>query len=241
MYKGIMVSEDSQLVDECYEIVARHTNLELDLIDHLDSINPEEIYNFLFIILTSLDENKLQRLRDIQSQVPGLTGILYNHSLNFREIPDLSLGSKVKMIIGENRKTDLKEILTQISENYWRKIPYEQLGINYARLSPRMKKTMQFIESAPIRDCNIATLSAYLNISPGYFSQEFKRETHQSFRTFMQHLIDYYENIIFTFVNLPAKNISQILGYSELSSFSRSFKNRKGVSPTQYRKMVSSV
>ena len=101
-----------------------------------------------------------------------------------------------------------------------------------------MKKAIKFIETAPIVDCNISKISNHICISPGYFSQEFKRETKKSFRSFMQKVIAYYEDVIFSNANLPATEISNILGYSELSSFSRSFKKRKGISPTKYRKMV---
>ena len=42
-----------------------------------------------------------------------------------------------------------------------------------------------------------------------------------------------------TFYLIVIKNISRILGYSELSSFSRSFKKRKGISPTKFKKIVN--
>ncbi len=241
MYKGIIVTKQPAIVQECRDIIARVGNIELDAYESIHQIHFDEVFNFLFIVITDIDRQGLTILSRVQSLTPGLAVILYNHSLNFNEIPDLSLTSKVKMIIGENRRSDLAEILQQLQDNYWRKIPYEKFGVEYAKLSPRMKRAMQFIESAPIRDCNISAISTYLNISPGYFSQEFKRETDQSFRSFMQKVIDYYENLIFTKVDLPTKNISQILGYSELSSFSRSFKNRKGVSPSQFKKMMSTV
>jgi YesN/AraC family two-component response regulator len=143
------------------------------------------------------------------------------------------------MIIGENRKKNLEELIFNLKENFWRKIPYNKLGIKLENLSPRMKNVIQYIETAPIGECNINAISKHLNISAGYFSQEFKRETKKSFRSFMQNVLDYYENIIFSQVNLPAKSISRILGYSELSSFSRSFKKRKGISPTKFRKIVN--
>jgi AraC-like DNA-binding protein len=92
---------------------------------------------------------------------------------------------------------------------------------------------MNYIETHDLKDCGTAKISEYLDISAGYFSQEFKRDTKFTFREFMQKLIDHYEFIILDSLNLPAKMASQILGYSELSSFSRSFKKRKGYPPSQ--------
>lgn len=240
MYTGLVIINDEKIREECVKIIENTGDIETIIVENIDELDQGKTYfNYLFIIISDLDHDVIKKIADMQFSAPGLSTIFYNHSLNFIELPEIARSSKVKMIIGENRKANLEELLEQIKENFWRRIPYEQLGIDYEELSPRMKRVMQYIESEPISDCNINALSTHLNISAGYFSQEFKRETNKSFRGFMQTVLDYYEKIIFSKVNLPAKNISQILGYSELSSFSRSFKKRKGISPTKFRKMVN--
>ena len=240
MYTGLVISNDNKIREEVTFIIKNSGDLKIRYLDSIDELDENSLFfNYLFILISDLDHNVIKRIIESQSMIPGLSTIFYNHSLNFIELPEFASSSKVKMIIGENRKKNLKELLEQIKNNFWRKIPYEKFGIDFDDLSPRMKKVMQYVETYPINECNINALASYLNISAGYFSQEFKRETKKSFRGFMQKVIDYYENIIFSNVNLPAKNISQILGYSELSSFSRSFKKRKGISPTKFRKMVN--
>lgn len=240
MYTGLVISNDAKIREECANIIENSGDIDTKYIEKIDELDKSTSFlNYLFILISDFDKIVIKKIAEAQLLTPGLSTIFYNHSLNFIELPEIARSSKVKMIIGENRKANLQELLESIKDNFWRKIPYEQLGVDYDVLSPRMKKVMQYIETAPISDCNINAISTYLSISPGYFSQEFKRETNKSFRGFMQKVIDYYENIIFSNVNLPAKNISQILGYSELSSFSRSFKKRKGISPTKFRKMVN--
>jgi len=240
MYQGLIISNDEKIKNESLQIVENAGDIKIEKIESIDELNDDnDLINYLFVIVSDLNQIVLQRITEVQLKMPGLSSIFYNHSLNFVEFPFLSVNSKVKMIIGENRKKNLEDLIINLKENYWRKIPCKKMGIEFENLSPRMKNVIQYIETAPISDCNINAISRYLNISAGYFSQEFKRETKKSFRTFMQNVIDYYENIIFSQVNLPAKSISRILGYSELSSFSRSFKKRKGISPTKYKKIIN--
>ena len=239
MYQGLIITRDDQIRNESIKIIENAGDIKIKNIESIDELDEDnDLINFLFVLVSELNPELLQRITEVQLKVPGLSSIFYNNSLNFVEFPLNSGKSKIKMIIGDNRKKNLEELINSLKENYWRKIPYSKMGIEMENLSPRMKNVIQYIETAPISECNINAIASYLNISAGYFSQEFKRETKKSFRTFMQNVLDYYENIIFSQVNLSAKSISRILGYSELSSFSRSFKKRKGISPTKYKKIV---
>ena len=239
MYAGLVITSDDKIRRECEKIIRETGEISCEyLVSPKDLVDSYNFFNHLFILISDLDHQILQKISSAQLHIPGLSIVFYNHSLNFIDFPDIFHASKVKMIIGENRKADFGNLLEQLKLNFWRKLPYQKLGIAFDSLSPRMKKAMHYIEFAPISDCNISNIAEYLSISSGYFSQEFKRETCKSFRSFMQKVIDYYENLIFSNANLPAKNISQILGYSELSSFSRSFKKRKGISPTKFKKLV---
>jgi len=239
MYKGLIISQDDLIKQEITSLLDNVGEIKGDFVNSLDEIDKSSTYfDYLFILVTDLNHQTLRNISDTQLQTPDLSIIFYNHSLNYIEMPEIARTSKVKLIIGENRKSNLSELFTQLKNDFWRKIPYAGFGIKFENLSKRMKETMNYIETAPMRDCNIIAISDHLNISAGYFSQEFKRETNLSFRSFMQTVLDYYEDIIFSKVNLPAKDISILLGYSELSSFSRSFKKRKGVSPTKYKKLL---
>lgn len=240
MYNGIIVTDDDQLKTECNEIISKVKDIRIQFFKSLTDLDLNGYYlNYLFVLVTTVDASSRITMSKIQKKSPKLPFILYNHTLALPNLNELSAGTDFKLIVGENRKSVLYNVLYQIKKDYWRAIPFERFGINYELLSSRIKKALSYIQSASISECNITNISMFLDISPGYFSQEFKRETGISYRKFMQMVLNYYEDIIFEQVNLPAKSISQILGYSELSSFSRSFKKRKGVSPTKYRKMIS--
>ena len=239
MFKCLIISDEISLKQECIEVISSIGEIKVDTINKIEEVIHEtNLFNYLFIIISNFDETLISRISKVERKSPGLSVLFYNHSLNIIKIPDAVNSSKVKLVIGENRKNNLHDQIESLKEKFWRKIQYGQLGINFKRLSTRMKVVMDYIETAPIRECNINTISSLLNISAGYFSQEFKRETKRSFRSFMQSIISYYESVIFSKVNLSAKNISKILGYSEPSSYSRSFKKRKGMSPSKFKKTI---
>lgn len=239
MYRGLIVTQDDKIKQEVASLLSNVGGISGDFVNSLDEIDKTNSYlDYLFILVSDLNHQTIKNISDTQLRTPDLAAIFYNHSLNYIDIPEIARSSKIKLIIGENRKSSLNDLFVHLKKDFWRKIPYTKLGIKYDQLSKRMKNAIKYIETAPIRDCNLVAISNHLNISAGYFSQEFKRETNYSFRSFMQSVIDYYEAVIFKKVNLSAKDISVLLGYSELSSFSRSFKKRKGVSPSQYKKLL---
>ncbi len=239
MYQGFIVSQDNEIVEECCSIINEIGKIEVQIFPALvvPAIN-DAAQNLLFIVLTEINEQNLSMLANTQKIFPDVTIILYNRSLNLSNLKQLNHLSLFYLIAGEERLKILRQTVEKLKKNYWRTIPFEDFDIQFERLSPRIQKALKYIETADISECNISGIADYLHISPGYFSQEFKKETGQPFRSFMQKVLAYYEDLILTKANLPAQKISQMLGYSELSSFSRSFKKRKGISLTKYKKMV---
>jgi AraC-like DNA-binding protein len=166
---------------------------------------------------------------------PQLYFVYYYPSLQSSALEIAELDNFSHIIIGEKRELHLERILKDLVKNFWKKIPYQKLGFSYNQLSARIKMVMNYVEAQDLKNCATAKIARQLEISQGYLSQEFKRETGLSFRDFMQKLLGHYERIIFSQLKLPAKTAAQLLGYSELSSFSRSFKKRKGYPPSQQK------
>jgi len=186
-----------------------------------------------FVIISVSADNLTEEYFLLQEKFPQLYFIYYFPTFNVDNFHYNNFGHFANLIVGENRIEYLSEILIQLTSSFWKKIPIQDFGIDYSRLSPRMKRVIYYIETHELKYCNALRIAEFLEISPGYFSQEFKKEFKQSFRKFMQKLIDHYEYIILNKLDLSAKSASQILGYSELSSFSRSFKKRKGYPPSK--------
>lgn len=238
MYSGIVAIENTELRKECSEILDKFDSIRVSYINSLDTLSEKLTLNSLFLIVSRLDNDSNAKIVDlIDKEFPKFPVIFYNHSLMLSKQSIQIPQNNLYFVVGVERKQHLENLIRSLLQNHWRKIPYKKMGIDYDNLSSRMKQVLDYIETNDLQKCDIIHLANYLNITPGYFSQLFKNETGQSFRQFMQKVINYYENLLFLEWGLGVKNVSRLLGYSELSSYSRSFKNRKGQSPRAYTKL----
>jgi YesN/AraC family two-component response regulator len=242
MYSCLINTNDKHIDDEIGLLCIQFDNIKTVRFQITDSIDINEyLLNCLIIIVTEINPEALKILKQINYQVPDIPIVFYNHSLIVSNLAQIGDTSILNIIVGDSRKEVLSNLIQASKNKHWRKIPLEQFSIDVKNLSPRLKKALAYIEYTDIKKCNINTIASIIQISPGYFSQKFKRETGQSFRAFMQKLLYYYEDLILSRANISTKYISKFLGYSELSSFSRSFKNRKGISPKEYKKQVQAI
>ncbi len=237
MYKSIIVSNDPQVTTECSSLVSEIGNIHLNNLNRLDELEQiENDYNHLFILISDFSNINAKRVRMLRNFFPTVPLILYHRSFFTSSLESISDLSDIHVIIGENRLERLRKTLLQIRDSHWRRLPLEEFNIDRERLSPRMQKAILFIEENKLDSCTLVNIAKYVGLSAGYFSQEFKRETGYSFRAFIQRVLVYYEEEIFPKLDLSAVNMARLLGYSELSSFSRSFKKRQGVSPAAFIK-----
>lgn len=235
MYKAIIISDNGAVRDECTKIANEANEFELTYIntpDELDRI--ENDYNYLFILINDLVNISINKLQRINENFPTISIILYNHSLFIGKLKHLIDLPDIHIIIGEHRQEYLKEIILNLIISHWRRIPLELFDIDPTKLSQRILKAIDFIETHKLDASTLVNISEYIGLSPGYFGQEFKKETGYSFRKFIQRVLVYYEESILINMNISVIKMAKLLGYSELSSFSRSFKKRRGVSPRQF-------
>ncbi len=237
MYKSIIVSDDPQVTTECNGLISEIGNIRLKNLSKIDELERiENDYNHLFILINDFTGISAKKVRMLRNYFPTVPFILYYRSFFTSSLESISDLSDIHVIIGENRLEKLRETLIRIKDSHWRRLPLNDFHIDRESLSPRIQNAILFIEENKLDRCTLVNLSKHVGLSAGYFSQEFKRETGYSFRSFIQRVLVYYEEEIFPKLNLSAVNMARLLGYSELSSFSRSFKKRQGVSPAVFRK-----
>ncbi len=241
MQKGIIVSEDQNVRYEC-QTQLDPLQVKLVFTDNLDALSEvENDFNFLFVLIHNFHKLSLEKLSALQEVFPAVAIILYNESLISDALTQIGHFNGVHLLIGSDRSAFLQKTVRRIIETHWRKIPLKVIGVNAEALSPRIQKAIQYIEEHRLNECTLINISAYLGLSAGYFTQEFKRETGHSFRKFIQLVLHYYEDRVFPELNISAQNMAKVLGYSELSSFSRSFKRRQGISPGKFKKSKISL
>jgi AraC-like DNA-binding protein len=233
MLHGIIYYSDLLIKNEISVIMKKVAQISIHFcnkIPKLESLLSNKRVNFLVIALQDIGE--IGSLGPIFHKSPQTYYIYYSYKLNINNIQYSDFSHFSHIIVGNNRKSNLLQILKKLTREHWKKIPYENFDFSFHNLSQRLKNVMSYIENHELKNCNIVKIAEYLQISPGYFSQEFKRETGLTFREFMQKIINHYEDIMFEKLHIPTKTAANILGYSELSSFSRSYKKRKGYPPS---------
>ncbi len=232
--ESIVLCSDYTICEEINEVVSHLPHIITHHYSEIDQI--EKILNtksVQFIIIAENISSISDALSVLNEKFPHIYFIYFNTGLNVDNFHYSDLSYFSHIIVGDQRIKALSEILLQLTRDHWKKIPYDKFSLVYDKLSPRLKRVMNYIETHDLKECGTGKIAKYLDISSGYFSQEFKKDTNLTFRKFMQQLLDHYEFIILDSLDLSAKSASKILGYSELSSFSRSYKKRKGYPPSQ--------
>ena len=232
----LVYCSEKNLKNEVTRILTNTTGIQAKYFSELDELFNSLRESIPFLVLIADGESVSSvTLNSIYSNFPQVYFVYYYPFLRLNASGYTDFVHFNHIIAGDNREENLKVILLDLIKNFWKKIPYDKLDFSYDALSARIKKVMNFVETQDLKVCLTARIARELDISQGYLSQEFKKETGLSFRLFMQKLMDHYERIVFDQLKLSAKAVSQLLGYSELSSFSRSFKKRKGYPPSQQK------
>ena len=236
MFRSLIYCTDKNLKSEIVRVFNTVPAIQVEYFSNYTEPDKSRPGSAPFLIIVAENLNAAAgNIRTLYANYPQAYFVYYypflqSNALKFGEMENFS-----HIIVGDKRELHLETILVDLVRNFWKKIPYEKLGFSYDHLSVRIKKVMNYVEAHELKNCVTAKIARQLEISQGYLSQEFKRETGLSFREFMQKLLDHYERIIFSQLKLSAKAAAQLLGYSELSSFSRSFKKRKGYPPSQQK------
>ncbi|MEQ9824615.1 MAG: AraC family transcriptional regulator [Puniceicoccaceae bacterium] len=102
-----------------------------------------------------------------------------------------------------------------------------------------LSRVNEFLEKDTFQQANLPELAKKLHISPSHLRRRFKAITGLSLGTYhlnyrMNRAIKYLLN-----TDTSLTEIAELCGYDSISAFSRSFKLRFGVSPSQYRKQYT--
>lgn len=96
-------------------------------------------------------------------------------------------------------------------------------------------QAINYINNNYSKDISLTDVSREVNISPYYFSKVFKDETGENFIEYLTNIrIEKAKDLIKN-SECSMKEICVMVGYSEPNYFSRSFKKKVGVTPTEYK------
>ena len=118
----------------------------------------------------------------------------------------------------------------------------EMLNIIFAELESRqlysgddLKKVLNYIDRNIKRGVTLDMAATYVGMSASYFSKFFKKYMGVNFITYVtDRKIEAAKDMLVN-TDRPVVNIAYHLSYSETNYFSKTFKKKVGVTPTEYR------
>lgn len=117
--------------------------------------------------------------------------------------------------------------------------PVSEEDIYINSLHEKLKKTISFVQSNYSEEISVADAAAVSNFSSSHFSKIFRQFTGLSFT---QYLKSYRLEMASRRLQSPDSRISDTAlrcGFSNLSYFTRAFKDKYGMTPQQYKEKMS--
>jgi two-component system response regulator YesN len=96
--------------------------------------------------------------------------------------------------------------------------------------------TKEYLENHYTEDITLEVLAEQVNISPQYFSKLIKKTTGFNFTDWLSMLRVKRAKELLTNSNLTVKEVCFMVGYKDPNYFSRIFKKRIGITPSEYVK-----
>lgn len=122
---------------------------------------------------------------------------------------------------------------------------FADMVLSYCRLvrkytarhySPQVERTVLLIETDLSQDLSLRSLSEQLNISAGYLSSLFHKETGKTVTEYVSEKRAEYAASLLRESSLQVQTVAQYCGVPDVNYFSKIFKRCYGVTPREYRR-----
>lgn len=99
-----------------------------------------------------------------------------------------------------------------------------------------VRQTKEYLEAHFTEDISLEDAAAQVNVSPQYFSKLIKKNTGFNFIDWLSMIRIKKAKELFNTTNLSIKEVCFMIGYKDPNYFSRIFKKRVGITPSEYIK-----
>ncbi|MBR5157607.1 MAG: helix-turn-helix transcriptional regulator [Clostridia bacterium] len=128
---------------------------------------------------------------------------------------------------GEELANNIRDIIHKLC-----KFKSDSLNLKQRKITSDI---MKYIEENYNRDISLTDISEYFCISAGHISRIFKRDIGIGFKEHLDNIrIEEAKKLLST-TSITINRIAEKIGYNHARSFIRTFKNRTGYSPKEYR------
>ena len=129
------------------------------------------------------------------------------------------------------------EIMYMLVKNY-RLTEAHEKEIRHSRKLDTLSKITTYMREHYKEDINISTVAEQLQISEGYLSRVFKKETDYTFTTYLSYYRMKVAMELLKEGNLKVYEVADAAGYSDTAYFSAQFKKIVGIAPSEYQDRV---
>ena len=206
----------------------------------------------MFFLLTPLDihEIKQRNCNDIYiyilsfdefSLIPEYRNILFN--INVREVYFRNrkrIEAMFEQILKEAAiddhfsRNNMVSYVNQIVAEFIRNAEIDYENESFSALS-NIQQIIQYIRIHLTENISLSSVAKSFNVSPQYLSRLFKEKTETTFKKYIVNLrFNLAVNMIES-TDLPVSEICFDTGFGTVNHFLRAFKERYGMTPTEYR------
>lgn len=136
-----------------------------------------------------------------------------------------------EVLSGENDIVMLKDYVYKTLLEYMNAIT----SVKLKNENPIIKKVCDYINQNIEKEISLEFMADYVNVSSFYLSKLFKEEKGVTFINFLSDKRLEKSRVMLKDTDKSIKEITAETGYNDQNYFSRLFKNKFGVSPTEYR------
>ncbi|ATW27969.1 response regulator transcription factor [Candidatus Formimonas warabiya] len=161
------------------------------------------------------------------------TAILHSPTIecNTPEALALAHRSFINGMTAAQTLNNMEACLKEFIENCLKVFCHYSFDPGYELIS----RAKDFMEKNSHKNITLETVAKEIHLSPFYFSRLFKEKTSVNFVDYLIELRLEKARLALLTSNDTVASIAKKIGYAEVNSFSRLFKNRLGVSPSAYR------
>ena len=134
----------------------------------------------------------------------------------------------------ENKDLIMNSILYEYLFLLASKFPRQRMSVQSRKIT-YVEESLKYIESNYARNISIHEIAQFLNIDRSYLHRLFKQVTGCSLKTYLLNYRIKRACELLANTDIPVAVIARSVGYEDPFYFSRLFKNKKGVSPMEYR------
>jgi two-component system response regulator YesN len=173
---------------------------------------------------------KLQSQNNLESLKGQLIALMVGFG-KFRNALNANFYTELSTLLVCESTEELKNISSQMIRSLSQLIP----SLKQKQISALIQKAEAYLSAHFEEDLSLEEISKVVNLSPFYFSRLYKDETGKNFiNRLIEIRIDHAKHYLLQ-TDIPIKELSTKVGYSDSNYFSKLFKKTTGYTPTDYK------